>query len=133
MTRPILVLLLLAFFVSPAAAAQQAAEAKQATKAARKAKRAEGPEIKPDQADLSYGPHPPNKLDLWLAKSEKPTPLVVFIHGGGFVGGDKGSASGQAIRQCLDAVFPAIPYCIDLIGGPFLECNEDAIKAFRPI
>jgi len=38
----------------------------------------------------------------------------------------------KAIRQCLDAVFPAIPYCIDLIGGPFLECNENVIKAFRP-
>ena len=38
----------------------------------------------------------------------------------------------KAIRQCLDAVFPAIPYCIDLIGGPFLECNESVIKAFRP-
>lgn len=38
----------------------------------------------------------------------------------------------KAIRQCLDAVFPAIPYCIDLIGGPFLECHEDVIKAFRP-
>lgn len=38
----------------------------------------------------------------------------------------------KAIRQCLDAVFPAIPYCIDLIGGPFLECNADVIKAFRP-
>jgi len=36
----------------------------------------------------------------------------------------------KAIRQCLDAVFPAIPYCIDLIGGPFLECNESVIKAF---
>jgi molybdopterin adenylyltransferase len=33
----------------------------------------------------------------------------------------------KAIRQCLDAVFPAIPYCIDLIGGPFLECNEGVI------
>jgi molybdopterin adenylyltransferase len=38
----------------------------------------------------------------------------------------------KAIRQCLDAVFPAIPYCIDLIGGPFLECHEDVIEAFRP-
>ncbi len=38
----------------------------------------------------------------------------------------------KAIRQCLDAVFPAIPYCIDLIGGPFLECNESVIKPFRP-
>jgi molybdopterin adenylyltransferase len=38
----------------------------------------------------------------------------------------------KAIRQCLDAVFPAIPYCIDLLGGPFLECNEEIIKPFRP-
>ena len=38
----------------------------------------------------------------------------------------------KAIRQCLEAVFPAIPYCIDLIGGPFLECNEANMKAFRP-
>jgi molybdopterin adenylyltransferase len=38
----------------------------------------------------------------------------------------------KAIRQCLDAVFPAIPYCIDLLEGPFLECNENVIKPFRP-
>ena len=38
----------------------------------------------------------------------------------------------KAIRQCLEVVFPAIPYCIDLIGGPFLECNEANMKAFRP-
>ncbi|MEQ8361460.1 MAG: molybdopterin adenylyltransferase [Cyclobacteriaceae bacterium] len=38
----------------------------------------------------------------------------------------------KAIRQCLDAVFPAIPYCIDLLEGPYLECNEDIVKPFRP-
>lgn len=38
----------------------------------------------------------------------------------------------SAIKQCMDAVFPAIPYCIDLIEGPFLECNEDRMKVFRP-
>ncbi len=38
----------------------------------------------------------------------------------------------KSIRECLDAVFPAVPYCIDLIGGPFIETNEDIIKAFRP-
>lgn len=37
-----------------------------------------------------------------------------------------------AIRQCLDAVFPAIPYCIDLIEGPYLEANPDVIRVFRP-
>lgn len=38
----------------------------------------------------------------------------------------------KAIRQCLDAVFPAVPYCIDLLEGPFIECNESVIKPFRP-
>ena len=38
----------------------------------------------------------------------------------------------KAIRECLDAVFPAIPYCIDLIGGPFLEGNDAVVQVFRP-
>ena len=38
----------------------------------------------------------------------------------------------RAIAECLDAIFPAIPYCIDLIGGPSLTTDEAKIKAFRP-
>jgi len=38
----------------------------------------------------------------------------------------------KSIRECLDAVFPAIPYCIDLMEGPFLECDTEVIKPFRP-
>lgn len=38
----------------------------------------------------------------------------------------------KAICECLDAVFPAIPYCVDLIEGPFLTTNEDRLVAFRP-
>jgi molybdopterin adenylyltransferase len=38
----------------------------------------------------------------------------------------------SAIRDCLLAVFPAIPYCIDLIEGPYLTTNEAVAKAFRP-
>ena len=38
----------------------------------------------------------------------------------------------SAIRDCLLAVFPAIPYCIDLIDGPYLITNEAVVKAFRP-
>ncbi|MEZ6096468.1 MAG: molybdopterin adenylyltransferase [Pirellulaceae bacterium] len=40
--------------------------------------------------------------------------------------------SPKAIAQCLDAVFPAIPYCVDLIGGPYLETNPERVKSFRP-
>ncbi|MBL8955498.1 MAG: molybdopterin adenylyltransferase [Myxococcaceae bacterium] len=38
----------------------------------------------------------------------------------------------KSIRECLEAVFPAIPYCIDLIGGPFLEATPAAPQPFRP-
>ena len=39
----------------------------------------------------------------------------------------------KAIRECLDAVFPAVPYCLDLIGAGRLETNPDIIRAFRPL
>ena len=38
----------------------------------------------------------------------------------------------KAIRECLDAVFPAVPYCIDLIEGPYLETRPEVMKVFRP-
>ncbi len=38
----------------------------------------------------------------------------------------------SAIADCLNAVFPAVPYCVDLIEGPYLETDESFIKAFRP-
>ena len=38
----------------------------------------------------------------------------------------------KSIRECLDAVFPAVPYCIDLLEGPHLEVNNQVIVAFRP-
>ena len=38
----------------------------------------------------------------------------------------------KAISECLEAVFPAIPYCIDLIGGPYIEVLPDTISIFRP-
>ncbi|QBZ83585.1 Molybdopterin adenylyltransferase [Hydrogenovibrio crunogenus] len=38
----------------------------------------------------------------------------------------------SAISECLEAVFPAVPYCIDLIEGAYLETDDDFVKAFRP-
>ena len=59
----------------------------------------EAPEIFPEPINIEgqradfenehYGPHERNVFDLWMANSEKPTPLVIYIHGGGFTGGDK--------------------------------------------
>ena len=38
----------------------------------------------------------------------------------------------KAIKECLEPIFPAIPYCLDLIGAGYIETNENYIKAFRP-
>src|SRR5438105_4201132 len=38
----------------------------------------------------------------------------------------------KAIKETLDGVFPAVPYCLDLIGGPYVETHEAICKAFRP-
>ncbi len=56
------------------------------------------PKPKPDLADVHYGPHERNVLDLWQAKSEQPTPLVVYIHGGGFHAGSKESVSPSLLK-----------------------------------
>ena len=65
--------------------------------------RGEGPA--PDAADVRYGPHGRDVLDFWKAKGEdgKATPLVVFIHGGGFRGGDKAGLPAGLVAGCLEA------------------------------
>jgi molybdopterin adenylyltransferase len=35
-------------------------------------------------------------------------------------------------KQLVPGIFAAVPYCIDLIGGPYIETNEEVVKAFRP-
>ena len=56
-------------------------------------------------ANVKYGPHERNILDLWLAKSDRPTPLLICIHGGGFKGGDKKTYANRPtlIRTMHDA------------------------------
>src|SRR5438309_1355971 len=55
----------------------------------------------PTQADVSYGPHTRNVLDFWKAEGDGPRPLLVYIHGGGWIGGDK-KQNPAAIRPYLD-------------------------------
>ncbi|MCX7887531.1 MAG: alpha/beta hydrolase, partial [Verrucomicrobiae bacterium] len=59
------------------------------------------PKPKPDLANVRYGPHERNVLDLWKAKSQNPTPLVVFIHGGGFHRGSKEGIPPRLLDGCL--------------------------------
>ena len=59
-------------------------------------------QLQPKIADVSYGKHPRNVLDFFRAKSETPTRVLIFFHGGGFVGGDKARARSLPVAQdCL--------------------------------
>lgn len=59
---------------------------------------------KPTHVEVSYGPHERNVLDFWQAKSDKPTPLVLVIHGGGWSGGSKERVNRFAdVQALLDA------------------------------
>ncbi len=65
---------------------------------------AEPGQVAPALENVKYGPHERNVFDLWRAPADKPTPLVIFIHGGGFINGDKSKIRDTpAVRQCLDA------------------------------
>lgn len=57
----------------------------------------------PHLANVSYGMHERHILDVWIAKSAKPTPLVVFFHGGAWKIGDKRDIHDTTVRACLDA------------------------------
>lgn len=69
------------------------------------AKKAETPKPKPDIADGKYGEFAANTFDLWKPKSKKPTPLVVYIHGGGLATGDKDKLSAKQLELMLKAGF----------------------------
>lgn len=68
--------------------------------------------VKPTYADVHYGPHERQVLDFYQAQSSKPTPVIVYIHGGGFVAGDKSSVNPAMLQDALGAglSFAAIHY-----------------------
>jgi len=57
----------------------------------------------PTHADVAYGSHPRNVLDLWLAPSDEPTPLLVCIHGGGYRSGDKRKEVSDELVEMMHA------------------------------
>jgi len=57
--------------------------------------------IAPTAANVPYGEHPRQVLDFWQAESDQPTPLLFYIHGGGWMGGDKARVAG--LKQYLEA------------------------------
>lgn len=88
----------------------------------------------PDLKNEKYGPHERNVLDLWKAKSDKPTPLVVYIHGGGFRAGSKETLSPGLLRRCLDAGLSvaAINYRLSQ-QAPFPAPMHDSARAVQTL
>lgn len=61
------------------------------------------PGPKPTLADVAYGTHPKQVLDFWKAESDKPTPVLFFIHGGGWMGGNRTSGLVNMLPEMLKA------------------------------
>ena len=100
MMKPLLSFLCLASVV-PAMAQAPAAPAKTPA-AAPAVKKPVTYAVQPTLSDVSYGPHKKQVMHFWKAESSKPTPLLFFIHGGGWMAGDRTSAAGY-LKAMLDA------------------------------
>lgn len=85
---------------------------------------------KPTHADVSYGPYKMNKLDFWEAKGKGPRPLLVHIHGGGWIGGDK--SRNAAIQPYLDKGISYASVNYRLTGeAPLPAPVHDAARAIQ--
>jgi acetyl esterase/lipase len=96
----------------------------------------------PTMADYAYAnDHERQRFDFWQAKSDKPTPVVLLIHGGGWTGGDKTSYGGTTIQPLLDQGISvaAINYRFILqameqkVEPPVKGCLHDAARALQTI
>jgi len=90
----------------------------------------------PTHADVPYGPHERQVLDIWLTPSQdgKPTPLVIYIHGGGFRQGNKNTIRADSIRQFQEAGLSvaAIHYRLS-DAGPYPIMMEDATRCLQTL
>ena len=90
-------------------------------------------QMAPTHANIKYGEHERNFFDLWLAESKKPTPLAIYIHGGGFISGNKEKVSQQVVKQLLDAGISvaSINYRYLSIDTPLPTSHHDARRALQ--
>jgi acetyl esterase/lipase len=86
--------------------------------------------IAPDAAEVAYGPHERNRLDVFCAKTSGPSPAVLFLHGGGFVGGDKAQVYDLLpLQELIDAGISVVTsnYRFSqhaIYPAPFEDCQK---------
>ena len=109
------------FLVTSTAAAQQGPPSQQSR-------------MKPTVADFAYGDHERHVLDLYRAESSSPTPLVLYIHGGGFTGGDKGTVNQETLKQLVNAGISVAAINYRLAGQvPLPAAHADAQRALQAL
>ena len=93
--------------------------------------------VKPDKADVAYGPHERDRIDVYLAKgSGQPTPVVFMIHGGGFRNGDKSrwasdKQTAELLAQGVSCVAVNYPFLDDLPIQDILRHCARAVQFVR--
>ena len=87
----------------------------------------------PTHANVKYGDHERNVFDIWLAESNKPTPLAIYIHGGGFRAGSKEKLSQDVLKQLLKAGISvaSINYRYASADAPLPSSHHDARRALQ--
>lgn len=86
----------------------------------------------PTYGDVKYGPHERNVLDFYKAESDKPMPLAVYIHGGGFRGGSKKSLNVRTLQELLDAGISVAAIEYRLISDkPLPAAHHDSLRALQ--
>ena len=90
-------------------------------------------QMPPTQANVKYGKDERNIFDIWLAKSDNPTPLAIYIHGGGFRAGSKEKLSNDILSQLLKAGISvaSINYRYLTIDTPLPTSHHDARRALQ--
>ena len=88
--------------------------------------------VQPTIADVKYGPHERNVIDFYKAESDSPTPLVVYIHGGGFRGGSKKSLNQGALQELLAAGISVAAIQYRLVPDyPLPAAHHDSLRALQ--
>ena len=88
--------------------------------------------LRPTYDDIPYGPHRDHVVDLYIAESEEPTPLVVYFHGGQFITGDESQLGTLQVKELLEAgISVASVDYRDTNLNPFPAPFEDAVRAIQ--